>query len=240
MASPETADSRAPLAGAAPRIAGVIIDLDGTLVDSVPDLAAAANLMLAELGREQRSETEIRRFVGNGVPRLVQRALSGDLDGTVGEAEFARAHPVFLRHYAEHLCERSRCYPGVEDGLERLAAAGLRLACVTNKPEAFTRPLLDRLGLLDRFVTVVAGDTLAEKKPHPAPLLHAARELGLAIGECAMIGDSASDVSASKSAGCVCVCVGYGYNQGMNLASLDPDFLVDDFASAVDRVLEFR
>jgi phosphoglycolate phosphatase len=103
---------------------------------------------------------------------------------------------------------------------------------------AFTHPLLERLGILGRFQAVVAGDTLPEKKPHPAPLRHAAAQLGLDIADCAMIGDSASDIKASQAAGCICVCVGYGYNQGMDLAQLNPEYLVDDFAAAVDSVLK--
>jgi len=217
---------------------GVIIDLDGTLVDSVPDLATAANLMLADLGRPPRAEGEIRRFVGNGVPRLVHRALTGDADGEVGDAEFERAYPLFMHHYREHLSDASRLYPGVRDGLDRLCAAGARLACVTNKMEEFARPLLDRLGVLDRFAAVVGGDTLPEKKPDPAPLRFAASALGLDAGRCAVIGDSASDVKAARAAGCVCVVVRYGYNQGVDLDALGPEFLVDDFEAAVDCVVQ--
>jgi phosphoglycolate phosphatase len=219
------------------RVDGVIIDLDGTLVDSVPDLAIAANLMLDELGHDAREESEIRRYVGNGVPRLVHRALTGEIDGEADAALFERAHGVFLRHYAEHLSDRSRCFPGVEDGLVRLAASGARLACVTNKPAEFTRPLLEHLGIADFFQALVCGDTLAEKKPHPAPVLHAAAGLGVNIADCVMIGDSASDIKAAHAAGCICVCVNYGYNQGIDLSALSPAFLADDFTAAVDRIL---
>lgn len=221
----------------AARAEAVIIDLDGTLVDSVPDLAAAANRMLADLGREPVAESDVRRWVGNGVPRLVHRVLTGETEGEADESDFSRGLEAFLRHYAENVCERSRCYPGVLDGLSRLHRAGARLACVTNKPEAFTGPLLAGLGIDHYFDAVVCGDTLPEKKPHPAPVLHAATGLGVRIDRCAMIGDSVSDIRAAKAAGCVSVCVRSGYNQGLDLSRFDPDVLVDDFTAAVDHIL---
>ncbi len=220
-----------------PRPAAVLIDLDGTLVDSVPDLAAAANRMLAELGRDPLPESTLRRFVGNGVTRLVERSLAGDFDGRCEPDELERAQPLFMAHYAAHLSDLSRSYPGVPEGLERLAAAGVPLGCVTNKPEGFSRRLLEDLGLLRFFGVVIGGDTLAEKKPHPAPLRHAAAGLGIELSRCVLIGDSASDIKAARAAGCVCVCVRYGYNQGMDLAELEPDFLADDFTTGLDYLL---
>ncbi len=223
---------------ASTRPAGVIIDLDGTLVDSVPDLAVAANLMLADLGRDPVPESHVRRWVGNGVPRLVHRVLTGETDGEADEATFSRGKSSFLAHYAEHVCDRSVCFPGVEDGLARLAATGARMACVTNKPTAFTGPLLEGLGIDHFFPVVVCGDTLAEKKPHPAPILHAAAELGLPVERCAVIGDSVSDIAAAQAAGCMCVCLRSGYNQGLDLSQYDPDVLVEDFVSAVEHILQ--
>ncbi len=220
------------------RAEAVIIDLDGTLVDSVPDLAVAANRMLADLGRDPVAESDVRRWVGNGVPRLVHRVLTGEVEGEAEGELFARGRESFLRHYAENVCERSRCYPGVVEGLGRLHQAGARLACVTNKPEAFTGPLLAGLGIDHYFESVVCGDTLAEKKPHPAPVLHAAAGLGTPIGRCVMIGDSVSDIRSAKAAGCVSVCLRSGYNQGLDLSRFEPDVLVDDFRAAVDFILQ--
>jgi 2-phosphoglycolate phosphatase len=151
----------------------VLIDLDGTLVDSVPDLAFSVDLMMAELGRPTRGEAEVRNWVGNGVERLVKRALTGTLDGEPDADEFERAFPIFAETYAAHNGERSRLYPGVREGVEMLSQRGLRLGCVTNKAARFTEPLLDALGIADRFGIVVCGDQLPEKKPHPMPLLHA-------------------------------------------------------------------
>ncbi|GJL81148.1 MAG: phosphoglycolate phosphatase, bacterial [marine bacterium B5-7] len=215
----------------------VLIDLDGTLVDSVPDLAISINLMRADLGLPSQDEGLLRTFVGNGVWRLVERSLAGTIDGLVDDKRVEEAYPLFLNHYRDHLCDKSVCYPGVNAGLERMSRGGIMLACVTNKPESFSHQLLEQLGIRHYFCSLVGGDTLTDKKPHPEPLRHAARGLGFAVESCILVGDSASDIKAARAAGCDSICVSYGYNQGVDLESLKPTYLVDKFAAAVDEVL---
>ncbi len=204
-----------------------LIDLDGTLVDSVPDLAWAADRMLEALGREPAGEARVRDWVGNGVERLVKRALTGTLDGEPDAELFARALPVFSRFYHEINGRLSRPFPGVVEGLEALAAAGVRLGCVTNKAEAFTVPLLEKLGLAPHFQLIVSGDTTPHKKPHPEPLLHAARHFDVAPAQSLMVGDSRHDVEAARRAGFSVVAVSYGYNHGEDIRTAAPDAVVD-------------
>ncbi len=205
----------------------ILIDLDGTLVDSVPDLAFSVDAMMEALGLPRRGEPAVRNWVGNGVERLVQRALANDLDGEADPGLFARALPVFMRIYRENTSQRSRLYPGVREGLDGLQAAGFRLGCVTNKAEQFTLPLLRDKGILDRFALVVSGDTLERKKPDPAPLLHAAAQLGVTPAESLMVGDSRSDVKAARAAGFRIVCMSYGYNHGADIRDEGPDAVLD-------------
>lgn len=214
----------------------ILIDLDGTLIDSVPDLAYSVNAMLGRLGRPTRSEAEVRTWVGNGVERLVGRALIGALDGEPPPGDLARALPVFNAIYAENTSARSQVYPGVREGLDFLRGAGYPLGCVTNKAAQFTRPLLRNMGLLDSFGIVVSGDTLPEKKPHPAPLLHAAAHFGVAPAEALMIGDSVSDVKAARAAGFRIVCTSYGYNHGQDIREAKPDAVVDSLKELRDLV----
>ena len=205
----------------------ILIDVDGTLVDSVPDLAFCVDAMMAELGRAPRGETEVRNWVGNGVERLVQRALSGSLDGEPDAADFERAYPVFLELYAENTSKRSGLYPGVREGVDMLKAAGYPLGCVTNKAAQFTEPLLRDLGLYADFSIVISGDTLPQKKPDPAPLLHAAEFFGCAPEAALMIGDSVSDVRAARAAGFSIICMSYGYNHGVDIRDARPDAVID-------------
>lgn len=205
----------------------ILIDLDGTLIDSVPDLAFSVDAMMDELGLPRRGEAAVRNWVGNGVERLVQRALTNDLDGHPDPELYARALPVFMRIYQQNTSARSRLYPGVREGLDRLQAEGYRLGCVTNKAERFTLPLLREKGILDRFGIVVSGDTLEHSKPHPAPLLHAAAALGVTPGESLMVGDSRSDVKAARAAGFRIVCMSYGYNHGEDIRKERPDAVLD-------------
>ena len=205
----------------------ILIDLDGTLVDSVPDLAFSVDAMMDELGLPLRGERAVRKWVGNGVERLVKRALVNDLDGDPDPELYGRALPVFMRVYQENTSRRSRLYPGVREGLDQLQAEDFRLGCVTNKAERFTLPLLRDKGILDRFSLVVSGDTLEFSKPHPAPLLHAAAELGVTPGESLMIGDSRSDVKAARAAGFRIVCMSYGYNHGEDIRAEAPDAVLD-------------
>jgi phosphoglycolate phosphatase len=158
-------------------VKAVTNDLDGTLLDTIPDLAAAANMMLAELGRPALDIELIRTFVGKGLANLVARTVSGSTDGDADPELIERAMPVFTRFYSEVNGRHTTIYPGVKDGLDRLRELGLPLACVTNKSGRFTTPLLDFIGLAPYFSHVVSGDTLTTKKPHPAPLLHAAAAL---------------------------------------------------------------
>jgi phosphoglycolate phosphatase len=205
----------------------ILIDVDGTLVDSVPDLAFCVDAMMDRLGRPPRGETAVRDWVGNGVERLVRRALIGQLDGEPGEADFERAYPVFLELYRENTSKRSALYPGIREGLDYLRFKGYPLGCVTNKAAEFTVPLLRDLGVMDYFDIVISGDSLPEKKPHPMPLLHAAEHFGVAPSDSLMVGDSVSDVKAARAAGFSIFCMSYGYNHGEDIREAEPDAVMD-------------
>lgn len=208
------------------RVKAVTIDLDGTLLDTIPDLAAAANMMLKELARPTLDATRIRTFVGKGIPRLVERTLAGAIDGTADPELFKRALPIYERCYAGVNGKHTTIYPGVMEGLDELQARGFPLACITNKSERFTLPLLGRMNLSAYFSAVVAGDTLPKKKPDPLPLLHACTKFGIAPRDMLMIGDSLNDAQAARAAGCPVFCVTYGYNEGQDVRELDIDAIV--------------
>ncbi len=208
----------------------ILIDVDGTLVDSVPDLAYCVDEMMKRIGRPPHGEAKVRQWVGNGVERLVRRALVGQLEGEPDDELFAQAYPIFLDLYAENTSKRSRLYPGVREGLDFLKAAGYKLGCVTNKAARFTEPLLRDLGVYDDFAIVISGDTLPKKKPDPLPLLHAADFFGVQPGNALMIGDSISDVKAARAAGFQIVCMSYGYNHGQDIREANPDAVIDSMA----------
>jgi phosphoglycolate phosphatase len=205
----------------------VLIDVDGTLVDSVPDLAYCVDEMMRALDMAPHGETKVRDWVGNGVERLVRRALVGQLEGEPEEALFQKAYPIFLDLYAENTSVRSKLYPGVSEGLAFLKAAGYRLGCVTNKAEQFTLPLLKDLGIYDHFAIVICGDTLPKKKPDPLPLLHAAEFFKVKPEHSLMVGDSISDIKAARAAGFQIVCMSYGYNHGLDINDFNPDAVLD-------------
>jgi len=205
----------------------ILIDVDGTLVDSVPDLAFCVDEMLKQLDMATRGEERVRHWVGNGVDRLVERALVDDLDGYPDEDLKAKALPLFMDLYAENTCVRSSLYPGVREGMDYMKSAGYKMGCVTNKAAAFTIPLLKQLGIHDEFSIIISGDTLAKKKPDPLPLLHAAEFFAVEPSQAMMLGDSVSDVKAARAAGFQITCMTYGYNHGANIADAKPDGLID-------------
>jgi len=214
------------------RVKAVMIDLDGTLADTIPDLAAATNLMLRDLGRPVLDVERIRDFVGKGIPKLVERALAGSVEGTAPADQMARALPIFERCYAGENGRHSVLYPGVNEGLLAMRSMQLPLACVTNKSGRFTIPLLEQLGIAHFFDQIIAGDTLPQKKPDPAQLLHACRSFNIAPREMLMIGDSGNDALAARAAGCPVFCVTYGYNEGQDVRELDVDAIVPSLIEA--------
>ena len=207
----------------------VLIDLDGTLVDSVPDLGFCVDSMMQQVGMPAHGDAKVRTWVGNGVERLVRRALTDSLDGEPDDDLFNKAYPIFLDLYEENTSKRSQVYPGVLTGLDWLKQQDLALGCVTNKAEQFTLPLLKNLGLADYFSLVVCGDTLAKKKPDPMPLLHAASHFGVAAENSMLLGDSISDVKAARAANFSVICVSYGYNHGKDIREASPDAVIDSF-----------
>ncbi len=209
------------------RLRSVTIDLDGTLLDTIPDLAAAANAMLRELGHSELPEATIGTYVGRGIANLVSRCLP-ELRGD----SLSSAQAVFQRHYAHTNGRHARLYPGVLEGLAAFRAAGLRMAVVTNKATAFTEPLLRSTGLDQWFEFAVSGDTLAEKKPHPLPVLHACARLGSQPAENLHIGDSKHDAHAAQAAGCKVFLVPYGYNEGEDVRQIACDAHVATFIDA--------
>lgn len=215
-------------------VRAVLFDLDGTLLDSIPDLSEACHRMMVELGRAPHSIDTIRTFVGKGMLNLVRRCLAEH--GTASDAEMAAAVEAFRRHYAEVNGLATTIYEGVVPALEALQAHGVAMACVTNKPAAFTGPLLERMGIAGYFGATVSGDTLAEKKPHPAPLIHACELLGVTVAESLMIGDSANDAEAARAAGMRVLLVTYGYSEGMPVDSIECDGLLSSLVDALPRI----
>ncbi len=213
----------------------VLIDLDGTLLDTVGDIIHAANLMRSTFGFPPLEAGVIRNFVGKGITNLVAKTLK-DVVGEVGPTALKVAVTNFERQYETCFTDTSKPYPGVVDGLNALRDAGFRLGCVTNKAEKFTLPLLEKTGLRDYFEIVVSGDTVAEKKPHPMPLLHAADLFGCKPIEMLLIGDSINDAQAARAAGCAAFIVPYGYNEGQELRGLDCDAFIDDIPAALKLV----
>ncbi len=189
-------------------------------MDTVPDLAQAANGMRGELGLPTLPEARIAAFVGKGADSLVHRALTNDLNGQADAPCFAQGRAAFFRHYHRVNGLHATVFEGVPQALARLRAHGLRLACVTNKPREFTLPLLERVGLASAFEVVVAGDDVPEKKPHPAQLIEACRQLNVPPAQCVMLGDSINDALAAQHATCPCVLVETGYNEGQPINTL--------------------
>jgi phosphoglycolate phosphatase len=213
-------------------VKAVMIDLDGTLLDTVADLAIAVNLLLQKVGRPPLAEALVRTFVGKGIANLVKRALVGALEGEPDAALFERALPLYYDCYESVNGKHTVIYPGVREGLDALKSAGYPLACVTNKSARFTLPLLEKMRLAAYFKVVVSGDTLPKKKPDPLPLTHACAELGIAPRDMLMIGDSLNDTLAARAAGCPVFCVPYGYNEGRDVRELDVDAIVETLFEA--------
>ncbi len=214
----------------------LIFDLDGTLINSAPDLSLAVNHMLETLNRDTFSDESIHGWVGNGAQILVQRALSGQskIDENLDAALSAKALDIFLTFYAENLCISTVAYPHVPITLKILKGMGYRLAIVTNKPFAFVAPILEGLELSDLFELILGGDSLPQKKPDPAPLLHVCEKLGVSVDESVMVGDSKNDILAANACGMQSVGVTYGYNYGESISIYEPDLIVDDFSELLE------
>lgn len=213
-------------------VEAVVIDLDGTLLDTAPDLAVAANRMLVEMGLVPITEDLIKTYIGNGVSRLIKRVLTRSMDGEPAAELFAIAQPIYEKHYLEVVSLNSLPFPGVVEGLQEMKKAGYHLACITNKASKFTIPLLQDTGLHDYFELILSGDSLPRRKPDPLPLLHACEVFKITPGQMVLIGDSLNDTQAARAAGCHVFCVPYGYNRGSDVRDLDMDAVVESLLQA--------
>jgi phosphoglycolate phosphatase len=206
----------------------LLFDLDGTLIDSAPDLILAVNAMLSELNLPSAEPITVRSWIGNGARKLVERALL-NASLSINSQQLDEALEIFFRHYRHHLCDATHLYEGVMDALNVWQKAGIKMACVTNKPMRFTESLLTHFQLDQFMPVVIGGDSLPVRKPHPAPLLKACELLGVNASDAIMVGDSSNDVEAARAAGMKVACVSYGYNHGANIRDTRPDCLVDSF-----------
>lgn len=217
-------------------VKAVVFDLDGTLLDTIPDLIHAANDMLAEMELPPVSLEMAKTFIGNGMANMVKRLLTRDMHGEPDAELFQRAMPIYEKHYGLNLYRNTTIFEGVVEGLELLKAKGLPLGVVTNKVERFTAPVLEAAGLLKYFQLLVCGDTLPKKKPDPLPLLHAAEYFGVRPQEMLLIGDSPNDTRAARAAGCPVFAVPYGYSQGEDIHALQATAVVGSFVEAAELV----
>ena len=206
-------------------IRAVLIDLDGTMVDSAPDIVEAANRTLVDLGAPRMTAEAVTSFIGNGVPTLVRRLLAAS--PTIANIDADGAQALFYRHYRDTNGRFSRLFPGVLDGLSALRRGGYRLACVTNKPMDYTNALLQVFKLAPYFQAVMGGDSIAQMKPDPAPLLHACKVLGVLPQAAVMVGDSHVDVAAARAAQMPVYVLRYGYPGPGGVAALRADALMD-------------
>ena len=198
-------------------------DLDGTLVDSVPDIADSINYMLSVLGLTQASEQQVRNWIGNGAAKLVQRAVQhGQQQAKCESADMTHAQQLFYKAYRENTAEHTRIFPGAIEVLEYFQSRDVAMACVTNKPREFTPPLLEQLFLNDYFQVCVCGDDYPTQKPQPEMLLNAIEALGGKLHEGYMIGDSQTDILTAVNAGTGAIYVSYGYNRGVSVDQYEP------------------
>jgi phosphoglycolate phosphatase len=213
-------------------IRGVIVDLDGTMLDTVPDFHVAINRMRAEFKLAAISQERIENMVGKGSENLIRSVLAVDFDQAGVERFFVQAMEAYQRHYLAINGDHSALYAGVIEGLEAMRAMGLRMACVTNKPIAFAAPLLAKKGLAPYFEVVYGGECLPRKKPHPMPLLQVCADFALEPAEVVAIGDSSNDAEAARAAGCFVLTVPYGYNHGQAIQETDSDGIVSSLLEA--------
>lgn len=207
----------------------LIFDLDGTLINSVPDLATSVNFMLTQINRNIFSEDEIHKWVGNGATALVKRALSGSREiKEIDETLFNKAFDIFMNHYQNNLCKKTILYPNVKQILNQLQLKDKKLAIVTNKPFKFIEPILKNLDI-DMFDLYIGADSLDEKKPSPKPLFYVCEKLGVNKDKSVMIGDSKNDIIAAKNADIQSIGVTWGYNYGEDIKKYNPDYIIDDF-----------
>lgn len=218
-------------AGAA-AIRAAIIDLDGTMLDTVPDFELALNAMRAEFSLAPIGQDTIKPMVGKGSEKLIRDVLSLDFDADRVEAVYEDAMAAYQRHYLAINGEKSVLFDGVIEGLQALRDMGLRLACVTNKPISFTTPLLAQKGLAPYFELVYGGDSLAKKKPDPLPLLQVCSDFDLPPQQVVAIGDSSNDAEAARAARCFVLTVPYGYNHGRPVQEIDSDGIVNSLLDA--------
>ena len=210
----------------------ILFDLDGTLIDSAPDLAVAVNHMLEALNRDTFSPDIIRYWVGNGAQVLVKRALSGqsEIDENLDPVLFEKALNIFLTFYAQNLAVNTVTYLHVPATLQSLKELGYRLAIVTNKPFDFVAPILKGLNLDGVFEFYLGGDSLPQKKPDPSPLIHSCRLFNVTVEQCVMVGDSKNDILAANACNMQSIGVTYGYNYGEDIGVYEPSLIIDDFA----------
>jgi phosphoglycolate phosphatase len=219
----------------------LIFDFDGTLIDSVPDLADATNAMLTTLGKETYTIETIRNWIGNGSRLLVERALVGNVEvaaGALTKEEADHAEQIFFDAYKNLSGSKTVAYPDVDSGLKKLHAAGYILALVTNKPIRFVPEILQSFGWQDLFSEVIGGDSLPVKKPDPAPLLHVCETLNVNVDQAVMIGDSKNDILAGQNANMDTLGLSYGYNYGQNIRELNPTEAFDNFADLVAWIMK--
>lgn len=238
---------------------GYLFDLDGTLIDTAPDICAAVNHALHRFGYGPVQESMVRHWVGHGGLVVIEQAVAaahadgqgtsaadgagastgnravsqGDRSPTTDGAPVAEMLNHFLDYYAAHIADASQPYPGVVDTLQALSERGARLAVVTNKRITLTRKLLAALDLTGRFDVIVGGDTTAKPKPDAGPIHFACRQIGLATADILFVGDSLTDVNASRAAGCRVVCVPDGYNHGIAVAKLGADAIIGSLRELV-------
>jgi phosphoglycolate phosphatase len=219
----------------------ILFDLDGTLIDSAPDLARAVNHMLAQFGHDPYDLETIHHWVGNGAQMLVRRALLGrrDIEGeSIDEGLFDKALAYFMAYYRQHLCEETYTYPHVPQTLHALKERGYAMAIVTNKPTAFVSPILEKLQIADYFDEYLGGDSLPVKKPDPTPLLHLCRGFDKPVEQTLMVGDSKNDILAANACGMDSVGVSYGYNYGEDIGIYEPTVIINDFKRLLDYLPE--
>ncbi|WP_040624936.1 phosphoglycolate phosphatase [Moraxella macacae] len=212
----------------------LIFDLDGTLIDSVPDLALAVNACLTDLGLPHFDESHIRHWVGNGAPILMERVLRASGEDL---SKLQLALELFFKHYTTFTCEKTVAYDGVDAGLHQLKQQGFTLAIVTNKPYQFVPIIVEKLSWQGLFDIMLGGDSLPVKKPNPAPLYHVCHQLNFNLADAFMIGDSKNDILAGQNAGIATLGLSYGYNYGQDIRDFNPTHTFDDFSDLVNFLL---